>query len=48
MDVVSGLCQDTSPIDGVDCTKVVAVVEFSVAKESLDNILAIVKSTFDS
>lgn len=41
MEVVDNLCQDASPIDGVDCAEVQMLVSVLVGKEGLDNILEI-------
>ena len=38
------LCQYTSPIDGVDCSKLMGTPYISISEQFLDKVLAIVKA----
>jgi hypothetical protein len=42
------LSQDTGPVDRVDGTEMMLVVEFTVPKEVFDDILTVIKGTFNA
>ncbi|KAH3668855.1 hypothetical protein OGAPHI_002610 [Ogataea philodendri] len=46
VEVVSHLCEDSSPVDRVDCSDVVFLVELGISKHFLHNVLTVVKGTF--
>ncbi len=39
MEIVDDLSEDSSPVDGVDCSEVVGGIESRVGKERLDDVL---------
>jgi len=47
MNVVNGLREDTSPVDRVDGTEVIFAHKVLVRKETLDDILTVIKRTAD-
>lgn len=39
MEVVCGLCENSGPIDRIDCSQIESLVDLGVCEESLDSVL---------
>lgn len=47
-EVVDGLSEDPGPVYAVDGSETVLCVEFAIAEEDFDDVLAIIECAFDS